>query len=167
MKKWLTMQNFGQIFKLFAFFKEKKGLISENFCYKARVKPWRFWKNWWFFGNFFEKLAQNGQILQTHFAKIPWKHWQFWWRKSTFRFSRKNRPIFKTFCQNNAKIMRNLKKKSTSVSCRNIYQGSLAFQRSKIWPFTKVYKHSRGWHPVPVPRVYPRNQSIIEEIQEL
>ena len=105
MKKWLIMQNFGQIFKLFAFFKEKKGLISENFCYKARVKPWRFWKNWWFFGNFFEKLAQNGQILQTHFAKIPWKHWQFWWRKSTFRFSRKNRPIFKTaFCQNNEKF---------------------------------------------------------------
>ena len=38
-----------------------------------------------------------------------------------------------------AKIMRNLEKKkltseekSTSVSCRNIYQGSLAFQRSKI-----------------------------------
>ena len=114
MKKWLTMQNFGQIFKLFAFFKEKKGLISENFCYKARVKPWRFWKNWWFFGNFFEKLAQNGQILQTHFAKIPWKHWQFWWRKSTFRFSRKNRPIFKTaFCQNNEKFR---EKKSPKLS---------------------------------------------------
>ena len=29
----------------------------------------------------------------------------------TFRFSRKNRPIFKTFCQSNAKIMRNLEKK--------------------------------------------------------
>ena len=123
MKKWLTMQNFGQIFKLFAFFKEKKGLISENFCYKARVKPWRFWKkNWWFFGIFFEKLAQNGQILQTHFAKTPWKHWQFWWRKSTFRFSRKNRPIFKTaFCQNNEKFR---EKKGLLP----IYQGWLAFQ---------------------------------------
>ena len=32
-------------------------------------------------------------------------------------------------------------------------------------PFTKVCKHSRGWPPVPVPRIYPRNQSIIEVIQ--
>ena len=161
MKKWLTMQNFGQIFKLFAFFKEKKGLISENFCYKARVKPWRFWKNWWFFGIFLKNWPKMVKFSKL-FAKIPWKHWKFWW-KSTFRFSRKNRPIFKTFCQNNAKITRNLEKKSLLP----IYQGLLAFQRSKIRPFAKVFKHSRGWHPVPVPRICPGNQSISEAIQEL
>ena len=136
------------------------------------MKPWRFWKNWWFFGIFLKNWPKMVKFSKL-FAKIPWKHWKFL-KKINFRFSRKNRPIFKTFCQNNAKIMRNLEKKkltseekSTSVSCRNIYQGSLAFQRSKIWPFTKVYKDARGWHPVPVPRIYPRNQSIIEEIQEL
>ena len=85
--KWLIMQNFGQIFKRFAFFKGKKRLISEKFCYKARgtlkilkklVILWNLsLKNW----------PKIGQILQTLFAKIPWKHWKFWWRKSTFRFS--------------------------------------------------------------------------------
>ena len=43
-------------------------------------------------------------------------------RKSTFRFSRKNRPIFKTFCQNNEKFRE--KKKGLLP----IYQGFLAFQ---------------------------------------
>ena len=128
-------------------------------------KPWKFWKKLVILWKFFEKLAKKGQILQT-FCYNTLETLKIL-KKINFRFSRKNRPIFKTFCQNNAKIMRNLKKKSTSVSCRNIYQGSLAFQRSKIWPFTKVYKDARGWHPVPVPRIYPRNQSIIEEIQEL
>ena len=127
-----------------------------------------FEKNWWFFGNFLKNWPKKVKFSKL-FAKIPWKHWKFW-RKSTSVFQGKIGQFSKLF----AKIMRNLEKKkltseekSTSVSCRNIYQGSLAFQRSKIWPFTKVYKDARGWHPVPVPRIYPRNQSIIEEIQEL
>ena len=155
-KFWPNFQTFCLLFQ-----GKKKGLILEKFCYSARETLKILKKNWWFFGIFLKNWPKMVKFSKL-FAKIPWKHWKFWW-KSTFRFSRKNRPIFKTFCQNNAKIMRNLEKKSLLP----IYQGLPAFQRSKIRPFTKVSKHSRGWHPVPVPRICPGNQSISEAIQEL
>jgi hypothetical protein len=53
------------------------------------------WKN-------FEKLAKKGQILQT-FCYNTLETLKIL-KKINFRFSRKNRPIFKTFCQNNEKF---------------------------------------------------------------
>ena len=86
MKKWLILQNFGQIFKLFAFFKEKKGLIFEKFGYKARETLKILKKNWWFFGISFEKLAKNGQILQNFLLKCSLKTLTILMKKINFPF---------------------------------------------------------------------------------
>ena len=99
------------------------------------MEPWRFWKNWWFFGIFFEKLAKNWSNSPNFLLK-------YLENIENFRFSRKNRPIFKTFCQSNAKIMRNLEKKKGLLP---IYQGLLAFQSCQIPLSTKFFCQDKPW----------------------